>query len=198
LTVDHELVTGAIKVSFAGSILYRGGGESGGQNVNSLIEEYPDDPRVARIAELWERWHLNDLVPGCSHQPEVWTCTNLRSQHDEGIGVLRDRMAVLRELPAAEENVANIEQTTRDLKKALMLWGKAHEAPVENGWSIIRAEFGKYPYPERGDECYVCGRNRWEEPSDYCPETGYRFGTRWLIRLVPEEVICELKELMPV
>ena len=45
-----------------------------GQNVESVTqaEPYPDDGRTAadraRIAAIWDRWHLNDARAGCEHQ----------------------------------------------------------------------------------------------------------------------------------
>lgn len=71
-----------------------------------------------------------------------------------------------------------------------------HETPVRCGWPAIRDEFGEYPYPQRGDCCPVCGRNRWDEPTDSCPETGYRYGTRWLVRILPVEIEDEIRMLI--
>jgi hypothetical protein len=68
-------------------------------------------------------------------------------------------------------------------------------AGLEQGWPAIRARHGEYPYPRRGDACDVCERNRWDEPTDHCPETGYRFGTAWLVDVPPAEVLAELREL---
>jgi len=64
-----------------------------------------------------------------------------------------------------------------------------------NGWPIVREVYGERPYPKRGDQCHVCGRNRWDEPTDRCPETGYRFGTSWLVEVPPADVIAELRAL---
>lgn len=58
---------------------------------------------------------------------------------------------------------------------------------TENGWHL------KPEYPKRGDACRRCGRNRWDEPSDHCPETGYRFGTSWLLEELPAEIVDEVR-----
>ncbi len=66
-----------------------------------------------------------------------------------------------------------------------------------NGWPQIRALFGEHPYPKRGDECHECGRNRWDEPSDACPQTGYRYGTKWLFRPLPDDELAAIRAIWP-
>ena len=39
-----------------------------GQCRDSIARAFPDDARVQRIVEVWRRWHLNDMRPGCEHQ----------------------------------------------------------------------------------------------------------------------------------
>lgn len=64
--------------------------------------------------------------------------------------------------------------------------------PVLNGWPEIRRLFGEHPYPRRGDSCHRCGRNRWDEPADHCPVTGYRAGTAWLTEPLPDGVVADV------
>lgn len=40
---------------------------SGGQNVDTMVR-LVRTPKMARIAEVWRRWHLNDMRAGCAHQ----------------------------------------------------------------------------------------------------------------------------------
>lgn len=62
-----------------------------------------------------------------------------------------------------------------------------------NGWAEVQRVYGEHPYPHRGDACHSCGRNRWDEPTDHCPETGYRFGTAWLVETLPPEIVAEVQ-----
>lgn len=66
---------------------------------------------------------------------------------------------------------------------------------IKNGWPTIHALFGPHPYPRRGDICHACGRNRWDEPSDACKATGYRYGTAWLSYVIPAADLVELRAL---
>ena len=67
-----------------------------------------------------------------------------------------------------------------------------------NGWEELRRVHGPHPYPKRGDACMVCDRNRWDEPTDRCAVSGYRYGTSWLAEVPPPEVLAELRELLGV
>lgn len=69
------------------------------------------------------------------------------------------------------------------------------QAPVKNGWPVIYTLFGQHPYPRRGDVCYACGRNRWDEPSDFCSVSGYRWGSAWLSYAIPAADLAELRAL---
>lgn len=60
-----------------------------------------------------------------------------------------------------------------------------------NGWPVV----GRLPYPQRGDACTECGRNRWDEPTDACPVTGYRYGTAHLLDVPPAEIVAELRAI---
>lgn len=46
-------------------------GEAGGQCVSEVREIWGHIPEVAELCDLWERWHLNDLVSGTRKQMEV-------------------------------------------------------------------------------------------------------------------------------
>jgi hypothetical protein len=84
-TIDHEPArSGAIAVSLVGDLTDHGRDEGGGQVFDMLDRLRPvhlSPTQVARLAELWKRWHLNDMRPGCAHQSATWSCTN----HDESV-----------------------------------------------------------------------------------------------------------------
>lgn len=41
---------------------------AGGQCYETIRELFPNNDKVKRIVEIWERWHLNDMNAGCEHQ----------------------------------------------------------------------------------------------------------------------------------
>jgi hypothetical protein len=81
------------------------------------------------------------------------------------------------------------------VNEAQKVYDATHFEPEPNGWPVVREKYGQHPYPKDGHTCHVCGRNRWDEPSDRCPESGYRWGTKHLHEPVPVEIGLELIEL---
>jgi hypothetical protein len=197
-TIAHETIAGAVRVSIMGAVWnarhsdYKSGGQNA-ETVRELADQLNDPERVRRICELWNRWHMNDARGACAHQAEEWACTNTTRVE-----------AATAELETAREAYRAADVTDREGRRraegALLLAEYAvkdatehhHTEPEPNGWPIIREKYGEHPYPQRGDACHVCGRNRWDEPTDACPETGYRYGTAWLVEPVPAEIVAEL------
>lgn len=60
------------RLSITGEVYENHRGVGGGQCYDELTEEFGDDPRTARLVELWKRWHLNDMRAGCEHQRRSW------------------------------------------------------------------------------------------------------------------------------
>lgn len=69
-------------------------GECGGQCIDTIREIWGHIPKIAELCDLWERWHLNDLVAGTSKQMKIirklgecpvpsdwytWACLNLKA-----------------------------------------------------------------------------------------------------------------------
>lgn len=69
---------------------------SSGQNREEITELFPDDAKVARIVEVWRRWHLNDMRAGtpaqeallAEHQNE-WSRYHTESHYDWACGLLK-------------------------------------------------------------------------------------------------------------
>lgn len=51
---------------------------SGGQNLDT-IAKYIHTPKMKRIVEIWQRWHLNGMQAGCEHQRE-WVNERIPSE----------------------------------------------------------------------------------------------------------------------
>jgi hypothetical protein len=174
-TIDHAPIPAdAVEVAITGAAYYATADGSRdrryreGYAYGQIIDELRKvkSTRAARIAELWDSLHLNGMQALCAHQGEEWTCT--RDLNDE------TRETVRRIGGDADSIAPNVCNTL-------------------NGWPIFRAL--DLRYPKRGDACHACGRNRWDEPTDACPLTGYRAGTAWLYAPVPAEALTELRHL---
>lgn len=202
---DHT--TGACRaISISGSVKSgRGRDEGGGQNVDDLAALLADPSAVLAmpradlesILEAWRAWHLSDMLAGCDHQGDEWTCHGDRNE--------TARAEAVRSLTYKADNIERQardlahDEAARELRAAAARLREHAEnvgaaIPREacdtlNGWPVIRSLFGEHAWPNTGTRCYVCSRDRWDEPSAACPVTGYRFGTAWLVRPAPDSVV---------
>jgi hypothetical protein len=212
-TTDHRQVTTYTELSVCGDIWQanRRDTYSCGQNIEEIAELFPDRPDVQRIADIWRAWHLNGMTAGCIHQGDAWTCTHHPSEHDQTIARLRAELDDLYEQRAEPKEIS---AAAYRIKWAAEVQALAHDEPVINGWDIARrmqadhqtpppniSTVGGFPmtnkaYGFRGDSCVVCGRARWDEPTDACSETGYRYGSSWLVRSLPPEIEQEVRQII--
>lgn len=79
-TVTHGTASRVIRVSFMGHFYDKGSRRKdwsgGGQCVDMVEAVTRPAPELAphqvkRLAEIWRRWHLNDMHAGCVHQEVV-------------------------------------------------------------------------------------------------------------------------------
>ena len=76
-TTDHDTIEHPLYLSIVGDV--RGPGRSTvttGQCVDEVQRVTRFDPawdteRAASLVEVWHRWHLNDMRPGCAHQTPI-------------------------------------------------------------------------------------------------------------------------------
>lgn len=55
-------------LSISGGIYHNGNMVCGGQIYDNLLEFFPNHSKIARLIQLWKRWHLNDLKAGTRSQ----------------------------------------------------------------------------------------------------------------------------------
>lgn len=70
-TIDLEPVSSFWELSIQGTVTHHGKGEgisAAGQIVGGILRLYPERTDVARIAAIWERWHLNGMKAGTREQ----------------------------------------------------------------------------------------------------------------------------------
>ena len=76
VTIEYELQQGEHGPVFSacGNIWNHIGSNcySSGQNIDTIVQLFPHNKRVKRIAEIWTQYHLNDMNAGCEHQRANW------------------------------------------------------------------------------------------------------------------------------
>jgi hypothetical protein len=152
---------------------------------------YPHE-KIARLLDIWERWHLNDMRPGCEHQRATW------------------------------DPSAKIELVTYKLKTATLIARQQQErnalrllaAGGTVMYNIDELLLASYPYevvlgadqPAPGPQYDVAKRETetagWVRPDEHpagiltkpCPTCGYKYGSAWLYEPLPADVVAFLED----
>lgn len=155
-------------------------------------------PMLRQFFEVWRAWHLNDMTPGCEHQtgPE-WTPKDVTLYH------FNLTMAALNAKKAAETAAgdalkagATFTPTPEQTAAALLPYSlTTHTPDAPEGYQA--AQNTTY---SRATETKSTGwLNQSEHPDGFlskpCPVCGYKYGSKWLKREVPADVLEFLQGL---
>lgn len=209
---DHPSVGNTfIKIAFANGKLSISGVEGPLQNGNAKggcgqivmsglnVKTYApgwDADSVAKLADVWSRWHLNDMRAGCEHQ----RAENWGDEEVEVVtyGITSEAHKIRREAEA-EAAAAAVEGRVANLTEA----GKFMIGP---DWFKDRYEAPDADSPLSGlfeVKKRETKRANWVSQSEHprgvlgkpCPVCGYKFGTKWLSEEVPAEIVDWLDSL---
>jgi hypothetical protein len=203
--VDIEIRPGekGPELSIMGDTYYPGARdiESGGQILDEvrLLLDTPGAtfarPRadIARLLEIWDRWHLNGMRAGCEHQRASWDTSApiVLVTYKQRSEVLTLANKVQRD---AEKRLAD-GKTVTYLSDELRL--------VNLPYKITRGVEEKPPsdfeYAEEKREQKTAG---WVTPDEHpagllgkpCPVCGYKYGSAWLYEPLPADVVKFLED----
>lgn len=149
-------------------------------------------PFNARLADVWERWHLNDMRAGCEHQRAEWNPAEPLDVVSYGLTTeaLTRRRSLLDKLAGVLPDI-----TAQDRALAgLVDWFKDRFAPPDAGDPLS----GCFEVKKR--ETKTAG---WVKPEEHprgllgkpCAKCGYCYGSRWLREEVPDDVVQWLHDL---
>lgn len=186
------------RLSVTGDVYQQARDAGGGQCQDVLARLCPDDPKVKRVVEVWNRWHLNDMRAGCEHQ----RAQNWRSCPGH-YGDPQDRQREHCGNTAARRKKREEEWskktwplghpfciTPKHLERSGMLLDP-RAAPC----GICLQEYDAHLTeldrlaPDKPKSPYYCDYDRLNEP---CPVCGYKFGSEWLREEVPQEILDEI------
>ena len=158
---------------------------------------------MPRLAELWARWHLNDMRAGCEHQradaaytaPATLTLTPLTwgpKYHALREQALNGTMAPMdAERWPATVKAIHLLTLGLDSPKHPKKWGHAGDAMLLEG--LVKVE--------KTETKLATWVTRDEHPEGLmsvpCATCGYKYGSQWLHEDVPEDVLRELFEMGP-
>lgn len=172
-----------------------------GQCIDSVRECTPLAPFTVadrdKLAEIWDRWHLNDARAGCEHQRKDWDVSEKLEVVSYGLTTeayqLRNKTLVVAAQAALKGEAFNPAPTERALAEMEDWFQERYVMPPAD--SPLAGCF-----QEKKREQKLAG---WtyerEHPkgllSKPCPTCGYKYGNGWLHEDVPDDVLAWLKNL---
>ncbi len=155
----------------------------------------------ARLVELWDRWHLNDMRPGCEHQEAEKRAHPLPVLTVEKISVFpklyalekeQKRAATAEEAAAVARQIFEIDAIfaaavgpRAGRARGRHLWTPEQAAALEGNIQIKTEEKNAgWVYPEEHPDGWLC------KPCAVC---GYEYGHGWQFEEVPAAVLEELE-----
>lgn len=147
---------------------------------------------VAELCDIWDRWHLNDMRPGCEHQRDWDTAKPIALKHY----TWSDRFHQWRK--SAKDGSMSVDQYAQwgDITRQVYSATINHPRPqydselvqslLSDGWIRLEKE-----------STSTAGWVRPEEHPDGlltkpCPVCGYKYGSEWRFEEVPQSVLDRL------
>nr|DAR08760.1 MAG TPA: hypothetical protein [Caudoviricetes sp.] len=151
-----------------------------------------------KLLDIWQRWHMNDMLPYCEHQRD-WDggklCKLYEYKMTDDTRKRRDRLKEsIHKMLMAGDSVQLSESQRTLLGSKYFVTTYKDSAPA--GYELYK-EYTKYArelYPMESD-------TKWGDKhpdgilTKSCPVCGYTWGGRWRAERVPEEVLSWLESL---
>jgi len=157
-----------------------------------------DKDKWFELLDIWNRWHLNDMVPSCEHQEAL------------GWGeIAREKVTIYKwkldwKVSKMQSNIED--KALEDIKE------KQHATITNEQADILKLEYWtKTETPEAPSKYYKPDEDNhieqkalgWLDESEHsrgilskaCPTCGYKYGSAWKKRELPKEVIKFIQSL---
>lgn len=181
---------------------------AGGQCVDTVAALFPHDAKLQRMKEIWERWHLNDMRAGCSHQralPEFQYRDMEMLEVEVEFHAFRalEQAAAKDDLCPAAKTLANLQAFgVVPFHKVLMDFDrfnrlKAYLDQWTPEWAVDQTKYAKN---QNLIARPIKKALNWLRPTEHpmgflgkaCPVCGYKFGTAWIKEEIPADVVAEI------
>lgn len=162
---------------------------------------------VLKFAEIWERWHLNDMRPECSHQRALGWRKLARKEitlyhYSLKSELYREKLAIKKDIVLRATAGETVKLDDAQLAiSALQLSLTSHKPELDPAIAeFYEPKKSLYSGDKGFTETKTLG---WLTPEEHpdgiltkpCPECGYKYGTQWLHERVPDLVIKFLNAL---
>lgn len=145
--------------------------------------------------DIWDKWHLNDMILACEHQEELW---------DLGKEVEIVRLGYGRSYMKACDRAVNGRMTNTEYQEFAKMSEQVNRLVIKLGQKYVDAEVealaesGHITIKQDGVKS-VNWLSEKEHPEGLlckpCPVCGYKYGTKGLRRELPDHVVEFLQSL---
>ena len=165
---------------------------AGGQMVDEAAAMFPNNSKVQRMAAVWQRWHLNDMRPGCEHQRE-WDTSKpiimVRYMLNTDVWQQQNSIKHMLTIHLAATGTASATPEEQRILGYKMSFNQGADIPLTDDLKSI--------YHEDKREHKTAG---WVYPTEHpeglltkpCPVCGYKYGSKWLREELPADVVAEI------
>lgn len=161
----------------------------------------PED--IAKLREVWERWHLNDMQPGCEHQRATWDTRKILEV--VAYKLTREAWALKHEAEKEALYSAKVgREPILDATQRALLGDGVLVGTSATGFKIVTPPNADSPL----SGCYEVDKREnkaagWVRPEEHprgllckpCGVCGYKYGSAWLYEEVPADVLQWLEAL---
>ena len=155
-----------------------------------------DAEKLAKFIAIWQEWHLNDMRGACEHQRELW---DLKKPLEVVTYTWSSRFHTTRSAAADGRDVPeNWRQIVDDVFSICTVpsWKRPTPYPEE----LIQRLLAEDWIMEQKRELKTAG---WVYPAEHpdgllckpCPACNYPYGSAWLFKELPEDVLQFLTDL---
>lgn len=168
-----------------------------------VINEYApgwDHDLLVKFLDVWDRWHLNDMRPGCEHQ-RGWGKKTIKVNYYNLNRDIRDKQEAIRKEFMCKLSLGKEVMLTPDEIK-ILIYPVDLTVPGETDneeYNLARANILKSYTLKRTKTEFAANVYPTIHPEGVltkpCPICGYEYGTSWLKEDLPHDIIYFLEGL---
>lgn len=165
-----------------------------GQCIEEVAKVYQNEPLAIEIRDLWRKYHLNDMNADCEHginekEADKVLTINIYSLKVETIRLQNDIERRVKEYLLAGNTVklSIKERTILGLPYSVNEYQIPHGCKQFYKLSEVKHERAGHVRSTDHPDGVLCKA---------CPVCGYKYGTKWNYRPIPEKDLARIKEII--
>jgi predicted small metal-binding protein len=171
----------------------------GGQCIDDIYDKFKSEIKERKTYEaimaLWEKWHLNDMNPGCEHQ---------RKWKSKKVSIVKLKLDWETTASKQKELEDKIMKTVKEHGSISISEGEQGLLNLPYWITVPLRDVEKYP--QYKIESTEVKETSWLHPSEHpegylgkaCGYCGYKYGTSWVYNPITKKDLREILQLLKV